>query len=226
MIRGNPQHRRRLQRLAVARTVIRAPYAGVVRERLAAVGDVAAPGTPLLSLAASADAEVHARVPAVQVDGLLAAAPPTLVAGGAVRKLRASPWRALFAGLAALLVGPFLIAFAFVTIVGIPLALMLAALYGALAYLSHVAVALWLGHLLLRTPGPQTSARVLSALAVGLFLLYFSAALPGVASLLAFPVVVLGSGALVLAFLQRPFISVALSPPPLPKRPEPTDNPE
>lgn len=74
--------------LALARTVIRAPFAGVVRERLAAVGDLAAPGTPLLSLAASADAEVHARVPAVQVDGLLAAAPPTLVAGGAEHALR------------------------------------------------------------------------------------------------------------------------------------------
>lgn len=74
--------------LALARTVIRAPFAGVVRERLAAVGDLAAPGTPLLSLAASADAEVHARVPAVQVDGLLAAAPPTLAAGGAEHALR------------------------------------------------------------------------------------------------------------------------------------------
>src|SRR5690606_36026915 len=42
--------------LALARTVIRAPYDGVVRERLAAVGDLAAPGTPLLVLAASADA--------------------------------------------------------------------------------------------------------------------------------------------------------------------------
>ena len=149
-----------------------------------------------------------------------------LGAGGAVRKLRVSPWRTLLAGLAALLVGPFLIAFAFVTIVGIPLALMLAALYGALVYLSHVVIALWLGHALVRTSGPQTFARVLSALAVGLFILYFAAAIPGVASFLAFPVVVLGSGALVLAFLQRPFISVALSPPPLPKRPEPTDNPE
>lgn len=149
-----------------------------------------------------------------------------MLAGGAVRKLRVSPWRALLAGLAALLVGPFLVAFAFVTIVGIPLALMLAALYGALVYLAHVVVALWLGHLLLRTPGPQTFARVLSALAVGLFLLYFAAALPGVASVLAFPVVGLGGGALVLAFLQRPFISVAMPPPPLPKRPESTETPE
>ncbi len=151
-----------------------------------------------------------------------------MVAGGAVRKLRLSPWRALFAGLAAVLFGPFLIAFAAVTVVGLPLALMLAALYGALLYLAHVVVALWLGHLLLRAPGPQTFARVLSALATGLFILYFAAALPGVASFLLFPVVVLGGGALVLAFLQRPFIPIAMpsSFPPLPKNPEPPEHPE
>ena len=146
-----------------------------------------------------------------------------MVAGGAVRKLRVAPWRTLLAGLATLLFGPFLIAFAFVTIVGIPLALMLAALYGALAYLSHVVIALWLGHALVRASGPQTFARVLSALAVGLFILYFAAAIPGLASSLAFPVVVLGSGALVLAFLQRSFIPIAMPPPPLPKSPEPPE---
>ena len=67
--------------LALARTVIRAPYDGVVRERLAAVGDLAAPGTPLLVLAASADAEVHARVPEAQINALQAAGAWTLVAG-------------------------------------------------------------------------------------------------------------------------------------------------
>ena len=146
-----------------------------------------------------------------------------MVAGGAVRKLRVAPWRTLLAGLAALLFGPFLIAFAFATIVGIPLALMLAALYGALLYLAHVVIALWLGHALVRTSGPQTFARVLSALAVGLFILYFAAAIPGIASFLAFPVVVLGSGSLVLAFLQRSFIPIAMPPPPLPKSPEPPE---
>ncbi|MBP8923422.1 MAG: efflux RND transporter periplasmic adaptor subunit, partial [Thauera sp.] len=67
--------------LALARTVIRAPFYGVVRERLAAVGDLAAPGTPLLVLAASADAEVHARVPQAQIDALQAAGAWTLVVG-------------------------------------------------------------------------------------------------------------------------------------------------
>jgi RND family efflux transporter MFP subunit len=81
-------------RLDVARTVVRAPYAGVVRERLANVGDLAAPGTPLLVLSASADTEVRARVPAAQIEGLRAAAGWQLVAGGtraALRLTRVSP---------------------------------------------------------------------------------------------------------------------------------------
>ena len=67
-------------------TCLIASSSGPVRSR--STSSAEAPGTPLLSLAASADAEVHARVPAVQVDGLLAAAPPTLVAGGAEHALR------------------------------------------------------------------------------------------------------------------------------------------
>ena len=138
-----------------------------------------------------------------------------LTAGGAVRQLRTAPFRALLAGLAALFLGPPLIAIAFSTFVGIPLALLLAALYAVLFYLSHVVVALWLGHALLRAPGPQTLGRVLSALAVGLFILYFAAALPGVGAFLFFPVLVLGAGALARAALQRPVVF----PPPLPRPP-------
>lgn len=68
-------------RLQLARTRIRAPFAGVVRERLASVGDLAVPGTPLLVLSATANSEVRARVPAVQIDGLRAAGQWQLVAG-------------------------------------------------------------------------------------------------------------------------------------------------
>ena len=140
-----------------------------------------------------------------------------LTAGGAVRQLRTAPFKSLLAGLAALFAGPPLIAIAFSTLVGIPLALLLAALYAGLFYLAHVVVALWLGHAVLRASGPQTFGRVLSALAVGLFVLYFAAALPGVGALLVFPVLVLGGGALALAALRRP----VFFPPPLPTRPPP-----
>jgi hypothetical protein len=152
-----------------------------------------------------------------------------LLAGSAVRRLRTSPWRVLLAGAITLLLGPFLIAFAFMTIVGIPLALLLGALYAAIAYLSHLVVALWLGHRLLRTPGPQTFSRVLAALAAGLFLLYFAAALPGVASFVVAPVLVLGAGSIVLALVYRPLVPLPMpppAPPPLPNKPATPENPE
>lgn len=68
-------------RLDLARTTLRAPYAGVVRERIANVGDLAVPGTPLLRLAASRDAELRARVPVSAIASLRAAGEWTLVAG-------------------------------------------------------------------------------------------------------------------------------------------------
>ena len=145
------------------------------------------------------------------------------LAGGAVRRLRLSPWRVLLAGAILLLLGPLLIAFAFMTVVGIPLALLLAGLYAALAYLAHIVIALWLGHTLVRSPAPQTFARVLAALATGLFLIYFATALPGLAAFVVPPVLVLGGGALVLALLSRPFLPL---PPPLPKPPEMSNQPQ
>ncbi len=74
--------------LALARCVIRAPYAGVVRERHAAVGELATPGTALLSFAASANVEVRAQVPAAQIASLQAAAELVLHAGGGAHVLR------------------------------------------------------------------------------------------------------------------------------------------
>lgn len=81
-------------RLQLARTVIRAPFDGTVRERVASVGDLAAPGTPLLVFAADDGIEVRARVPAAQVEGLRAAKAWRLVAGqieAELRLLRVSP---------------------------------------------------------------------------------------------------------------------------------------
>lgn len=57
-------------RLQLSRAVIRAPFAGIVRERLASVGDLAQPGAPLLVLMSADDTEVHARIPVAQIDDL------------------------------------------------------------------------------------------------------------------------------------------------------------
>lgn len=68
-------------RLQHSRTVIRAPFEGVVRERLASVGDLASPGTPLLVFASTAETEIHARVPVAQVVSLQRAVRWSLQAG-------------------------------------------------------------------------------------------------------------------------------------------------
>lgn len=74
--------------LALARTRIVAPYDGVVRERLVAVGELAGAGTPLVVFAAIDDVEVHAQVPAAQIESLKAATRWMLVAGGLEYELR------------------------------------------------------------------------------------------------------------------------------------------
>ncbi len=50
--------------LQVRRCQVRAPFDGIIVERLAAVGELASPGTPLLRLLDSSEVEVSARVPA------------------------------------------------------------------------------------------------------------------------------------------------------------------
>ena len=142
-----------------------------------------------------------------------------LLAGGAVRSLRLAPWRVLLAGLLAILGGPFLIAFAAMTVLGVPLAILLAAAYLLLAFFSHIVVALWIGHLLLRTSGPSSFGQVLSSLALGLFVLYGGTALPGVSSFVILPVLILGAGAIVTA--RTPLSIVALPPPPPRSQPQP-----
>ena len=86
--RGAVQAAHAAAELALARCVIRAPFAGVVRGRHAAVGELAMPGTALLSFAASANAEVRAQVPAAQVASLQSAAELVLHAGGGAHVLR------------------------------------------------------------------------------------------------------------------------------------------
>jgi cytoskeletal protein CcmA (bactofilin family) len=146
------------------------------------------------------------------------------LAGGAVRNLQSRPWRALLAGSLSVLAAPFLIAFCAMTLLGIPLAIAIAALYALAAYLSHVVVALWLGHALLRDKGIPTFGRVLAALSVGLLVLYFASAIPGVASFIVLPILVLGVGALVAA--QQPPVFAVPIPPDVPfKNPAPPSPP-
>lgn len=56
----------KVAQISVDRCVVTAPYAGVVTERAAQLGALAAPGSPLIRLVQLADAELSARVPPTQ----------------------------------------------------------------------------------------------------------------------------------------------------------------
>lgn len=56
----------KVAQISVDRCVVKAPFAGVVIERAAQLGALAAPGSPLLRLVQLADAELSARVPPSQ----------------------------------------------------------------------------------------------------------------------------------------------------------------
>ena len=75
-------------------TTLRAPFDGVVKARLASVGDFVSPGAALLVLASTGAPEIRASVPLPQVESLRAAGAWTLFASGLevpLRLLRVSP---------------------------------------------------------------------------------------------------------------------------------------
>ncbi|HTU64476.1 MAG TPA: efflux RND transporter periplasmic adaptor subunit [Steroidobacteraceae bacterium] len=69
-------------RLDLARAAVRAPFAGVVAERLQQSGEYVAGGAPLLRLVNDRDLEVVARAPMGTVDTVVAGAQASLVDGG------------------------------------------------------------------------------------------------------------------------------------------------
>lgn len=63
-------------RLSLDKTVLRAPFAGAVKERLAGEGELAAPGQPIVTLVEESNNELRARVPERDIAALKAAKTP------------------------------------------------------------------------------------------------------------------------------------------------------
>lgn len=149
--------------------------------------------------------------------GLLLAAALGRQSLAATRALAARPWTGLLLGAAVLVLVPAVAAVLFVTLVGIPLALILMLAYGALLILGYVVGALFLGdQALLRLRGgatPTTGWRLLGLVAV-LLLVGWLAAVPVLGSLVRAGVLLLGLGGLALA-VRGP------APPPVPVQPSP-----
>jgi len=74
-------------RRGVDKCTITAPFGGIVRARAAQVGELAAPGTPLLTLADTSDLQVVAQVQARDADGLTAAAKVEFAVAGQIHAL-------------------------------------------------------------------------------------------------------------------------------------------
>ena len=145
-----------------------------------------------------------------------------MAAGGSVRAIRLTPWRCFFTGLVVVLFFPVLLALAAMTVFGLPLALAGGMLWLLTLYLSHIVVALLLGHWLVGRRAPvQTASSVFFALGAGLFVLYFASAIPHVTDFLAMPVAVLGTGALWRTFIHPSAIRRVPVPPPPSATPPP-----
>ena len=68
-----------LARIQVDRCNIRAPFSGIILERMASTGDFASPGTPLIRLLDNEAIELDAQVPNILIDELRQAAEKTFI---------------------------------------------------------------------------------------------------------------------------------------------------
>lgn len=136
---------------------------------------------------------------------------PGLV-GRAARNLRYSGLKCSFAGLLGLFLLPTFAMFCFVTLLGIPLALLIMTFYASVLYLAKAVVALAVGAAILRIQGELGLGQAIGALVVGLAILYGIGFIPVFGAVVWTATTLIGMGALLTAMLRRG----GSQPPPLP----------
>jgi hypothetical protein len=112
-----------------------------------------------------------------------------------------SPFRSALVGLGWFILVPVAVIIAAITVIGLPLALVTAVLYGALVYLSSVPFALWVGR---RLVGARTGAGLQGALLnflIGGFLLLIVGIIPFVGPIVTLIAACVGLGAIMLRAL-------------------------
>jgi cytoskeletal protein CcmA (bactofilin family) len=107
-------------------------------------------------------------------------------------------WSALV-GLGWIILVPIAICVLAVTVIGIPLALVTAALFVVLAYLGRATIAIWLGHRILGARARSGRQGVLVDFAVGALILLFVGLIPVLGGLVTGVATVLGLGTILLA---------------------------
>jgi len=121
------------------------------------------------------------------------------ITGNAVQQLRGGLWKCGLAGLVALFFLPFFIVAVAFTIIGLPLAFVMAAGYSLILYLGKFPVALALGTALLQRRGQISIGSAVLALVSGLILYYGMALAPFVGSSLQTAASAFGAGSLLMA---------------------------
>ncbi len=147
---------------------------------------------------------------------------PTL-ASQSVQVIRLGPWRAALVGFAAFCLIPVTALLLFITLVGIPLALVGGLLFVVLMYFGRILTAAAMGALIFRAGGTSCASRFFAGLTVGLLCLFLLANLPSPFGLVIwFASTWVGMGGILLAALDRRCSGVInarqapRSPPPLP----------
>ncbi len=124
---------------------------------------------------------------------LLAVAPNTML--GAANTAFRSPWISLLIGFVFLVVFPVLIGILMFTLIGVPLALILLAMYLILLYVSRIVTALAIGNWLFGRLG-RTEVSRYAAFFVGLLIFWILTAIPKIGPLISLIGLLLGLGAL------------------------------
>ncbi len=123
--------------------------------------------------------------------------------GSAEEAVRTRPWASLGFGLLWLLAVPIAVVVVAFTLVGLPLALVSAAVYLIFLYLGRAVIALWLGRLALRKRGALDRGGWILCFLVGGAVLVLLRFVPYVGGLVTLLATVVGVGALIAALATR-----------------------
>jgi cytoskeletal protein CcmA (bactofilin family) len=116
---------------------------------------------------------------------------------------RTSPWKSLLVGMLASGALPIFGLVCISSLIGVPLGALILATWGIMLYLSRIVMGLVIGMLILRPTTYPAAGRVVLAMALGLATIYTASFLPAIGVPVQLAVVWIGTGALMLALLQK-----------------------
>lgn len=112
------------------------------------------------------------------------------------RPISTIPLKTMGFGLLALIATPFLIILLMVTLIGIPMGIILALLYGIALYIAKIIVALFIGSLILKAYDRESLGKEFLLVLLGLFILELLMLIPYIGWIFGFIVAITGLGAL------------------------------